>query len=126
MLYINKTIPREMKEKWCSRCNLEMDDPILHSNVHRNDDLKCQLCSKTFSSRSHLMEHLMCHTSKLSHSSENFYGVVFPQVQGCTNVISATRNSFPSVTVRYTTEATQRSVRTIAECVRNHSGRRIL
>ncbi|XP_044261355.1 zinc finger protein OZF-like isoform X2 [Tribolium madens] len=59
MSYLHK----EIKERWCSICNNEVEDLEKHTLSHVNSDFKCKFCGRTFMSRGNYTEHLRCHSS---------------------------------------------------------------
>lgn len=53
---------RELKKRWCPHCNATFENMEQHNDNHKNDDFKCQFCSKVFTGKGHLTEHLRCHS----------------------------------------------------------------
>ncbi|EFA05263.2 zinc finger protein OZF isoform X2 [Tribolium castaneum] len=64
MSYLHK----EMKERWCSTCNSEVENLETHTLSHVNSDFKCKFCGRTFKTRGNYTEHLRCHSSVKPHN----------------------------------------------------------
>lgn len=56
---------KEEKDRWCSRCNMLVEDLVNHRKTHTNK-IWCKFCNK-FVTRCHYMEHLKCHAGLAYH-----------------------------------------------------------
>ncbi|XP_031331457.1 zinc finger protein 436-like [Photinus pyralis] len=52
-------VHKDLKDRWCSKCNEECDD--LEEHVRTHSSPSCRFCSKPFQSIGRLVEHLHCH-----------------------------------------------------------------
>ncbi|XP_063930139.1 zinc finger protein 883-like isoform X2 [Zophobas morio] len=58
---------KELKDRWCSLCNIEVDNLSHHSKIHVRDRFRCKFCGKQFNMGGHFFEHLRSHSSEKPH-----------------------------------------------------------